>query len=46
MAGQGELSFPATLDPTDTTLIGNYTLTAGTILIVTDTVDVSVRGHK
>jgi hypothetical protein len=46
MTGEGEVSFPETTDPNDPVLSGNHTIRAGDISIVTDTADVSVRGHK
>jgi hypothetical protein len=43
MTGQGELSFPSA-NPADATLIGNYTVSAGDIIIAV--ADVSKGGHN
>ncbi|KAF7365537.1 hypothetical protein MVEN_00426900 [Mycena venus] len=45
LTGRGELSFPSA-DPSDSTLSGNYTLSAGDILIAADTAATSIRGHN
>ncbi|KAF7289061.1 hypothetical protein HMN09_01354300 [Mycena chlorophos] len=46
LTGSGVLSFPVSLDPTDPTLRGNYTVRAGDILIAVDVAAVSARGHN
>ncbi|KAJ7605344.1 hypothetical protein FB45DRAFT_879599 [Roridomyces roridus] len=45
LTGEGELSFPSA-DPADSSLTGNYTLSAGDILMAVDTADTSTRGHN
>ncbi|KAJ7053707.1 small secreted protein [Mycena amicta] len=47
LTGRGVLSFPSA-DPadSDSTLSGNYTVSAGDILIAMDVVGTSVRGHN
>ncbi|KAJ7065398.1 small secreted protein [Mycena amicta] len=45
LTGGGELSFPSA-DLADSTLSGNFTVSAGDILIATDIAGTSARGHN
>ncbi|KAJ6568356.1 small secreted protein [Mycena vulgaris] len=45
MTGKGELSFPST-NSEDQSLSGNYTLSAGDILMAADIASLSARGHN